>query len=55
VEPFLGVANNNLHSIVHHGGGVHGKHTSHKKSHMNDKIDVGFRIREGEESDGDLM
>jgi hypothetical protein len=30
-------------SIVHHGGGIHGKYTSHKRSHMDNKIDDGFR------------
>ncbi len=41
-------------SIVHHGGGIHGKHASHKKSHMDNKIDDGSRIH-GKENDGDSM
>jgi hypothetical protein len=55
VEPFLGITNDNLQYIVHHGSGIHGKHASHKKSHMDNKIDDGFMIHGGEESDGDLM
>ncbi len=31
-------------SIVHHGGRIHGEHASHKRSHMDNKIDDGFRI-----------
>jgi len=31
-------------SIVHHRGGIHGEHASHKRSHMDNKIDDGFRI-----------
>ncbi len=42
-------------SIVHHGGGVHGEHASHKKNHMDNKINDGFKIHGGEESDGDSM
>jgi hypothetical protein len=42
-------------SIVHHGGEIHGEHTSHKRSHMDNKIYDGFRIHGGEESDGDSM
>jgi hypothetical protein len=43
------------HSIVHHKGGIHGEHASHERSHMDDKIDDGFRIHGGEESDDDSM
>jgi hypothetical protein len=42
-------------SIVHHGDGIHGEHASHKRIHMDNKIDDGFRILGGEENDGDSM
>jgi hypothetical protein len=42
-------------SIVQHGGGIHGEHASHKRNHMDNKIDDGFRIHGREENDGDLM
>ncbi len=42
-------------SIIHHGGGIHGEHASQKKSHMDNKIDDGFRVHGGEESDGGSM
>jgi hypothetical protein len=42
-------------SIVHHGGGVHGEHASHKRSHVDNQIDDGFTMHGKEESDGDLM
>jgi hypothetical protein len=42
-------------NIVHHGGGIHGEHASHKKRHMDNKIDNGFMIHGGEENDGDSM
>jgi hypothetical protein len=37
------------------GGGIYGKHASHKRSHMDNKIDDGSRIHGGEENDGDSM
>jgi len=42
-------------SIVHHGGEIHGKHAIHKRSHMDHKIDDGFRIHGGQENNGDSM
>jgi hypothetical protein len=42
-------------NIIHHEGGIHGKHASHKRSHMYNKIDDGFKIHGGKESDGDSM
>jgi hypothetical protein len=42
-------------SIIHHRGGIHGEHASHKISHMDNKIDDGFRIHGGEKNDGDSM
>jgi hypothetical protein len=38
-------------SIVHHKGGIHSEHASHKRNHMDD----GFRIHGGEETNVDLM
>jgi hypothetical protein len=42
-------------SIIRHRGEIHGKHASHKRSHMDNKIDDGFKIHGGKESDGDSM
>jgi len=42
-------------SIIRHGSEIHGKHASHKRSHMDNKIDDGFKIHGGKESDGDSM
>jgi hypothetical protein len=42
-------------NIVHHGGIVHDKYASHKINHMDNKIDDGFKIHGGGESDGDSM
>jgi len=33
----------------------HGEHASHQRSHMDNKIDDGFKIHGGEENDGDSM
>jgi len=42
-------------SIIYHEGRIYGEHASHKRSHMDNKIDDGFKIHGGEESDGDSM
>jgi hypothetical protein len=44
-----------MFSIVHHEGGIHGEHPSHKKTHMDNQIDDGFTMHGREESDGDSM